>query len=44
MEKLSDMLEQGLETYACSEKYKELLHTMSKFHAYSAQNCLLIAT
>ncbi len=44
MQKLSDMLEQGLETYATSDKYKDLLKTMSKFHAYSAQNCLLIAT
>lgn len=42
MQKLSDMLEQGLETYATSEKYTELLRTMSKFHSYSAQNCLLI--
>lgn len=44
MQKLSDTLEQGLETYATSDKYKDLLKTMSKFHAYSAQNCLLIAT
>lgn len=42
MQKLSDMLEQGLEVYACSEKYRDLLKTMSKFHNYSAQNCLLI--
>lgn len=44
MQKLSDTLEQGLETYATSDKYRDLLKTMSKFHAYSAQNCLLIAT
>lgn len=44
MQKLSDMLEQGLEVYACSDKYRDLLKTMSKFHSYSAQNCLLIAT
>ena len=44
MQKLSETLEQGLETYATSDKYKDLLKTMSKFHAYSAQNCLLIAT
>lgn len=44
MERLSDMLEQGLETYATSDKYRDLLKTMSKFHSYSAQNCLLIAT
>lgn len=42
MKKLSDTLEQGLEVYACSEKYRDLLKTMSKFHNYSAQNCLLI--
>lgn len=44
MQKLSDTLEQGLEVYACSDKYRDLLKTMSKFHSYSAQNCLLIAT
>lgn len=44
MQKLSDTLEQGLEVYATSDKYKDLLKTMSKFHSYSAQNCLLIAT
>lgn len=44
MQKLSDMLEQGLEVYACSEKYRDLLKTMSKFHNYSAQNCVLIAS
>lgn len=44
MQKLSDMLEQGLEVYACSEKYRDLLKTMSKFHSYSAQNCVLIAS
>ena len=42
MQKLSDTLEQGLEVYACSDKYRDLLKTMSKFHNYSAQNCLLI--
>lgn len=44
MTKLADTLEQGLEVYATSDKYRDLLKTMSKFHAYSAQNCLLIAT
>lgn len=44
MERLSDMLEQGLETYATSDKYRDLLKTMSKFHNYSAQNCVLIAS
>lgn len=42
MEKLSDMLEKGLETYATSDKYRDFLKAMSKFHSYSAQNCLLI--
>ncbi len=42
MEKLADMLEQGLEVYATSEKYQDFLRTMSKFHSYSAQNCMLI--
>lgn len=42
MEKLATMLEQGLETYATSDKYRDFLRTMSKFHNYSAQNCLLI--
>lgn len=44
MQRLSATLEQGLEVYACSDKYRDLLKTMSKFHNYSAQNCLLIAT
>ena len=42
MEKLSDMLAQGLEIYATSDKYRDFLKAMSKFHSYSAQNCLLI--
>lgn len=44
MQKLATMLESGLETYATSDKYKDLLKTMSKFYSYSAQNCLLILT
>lgn len=43
MEELTQMLENGLEEYATSEKYRELLHVMSLFHNYSANNCLLIA-
>lgn len=42
MERLADMLEQGLELYATSDKYRDFLKTMSKFHSYSAQNCMLI--
>ena len=44
MEALSEKLEQGLETYANSDAYKQLLSVMSKFHSYSANNCLLIAS
>ena len=43
MEELTQMLENGLEEYATSEKYRELLRVMSLFHNYSANNCLLIA-
>lgn len=44
MEALSEKLEQGLETYANSDAYKQLLSVMSKFHSYSANNCILIAS
>lgn len=44
MEHLSELLSQGLEKYSNSERYKQLLSVMSKFHSYSANNCLLIAT
>lgn len=43
MEHLSELLSEGLEKYSCSEQYKNLLSVMSKFHSYSANNCLLIA-
>lgn len=43
MEELTQMLQTGLEKYATSEKYRELLRVMSMFHNYSANNCLLIA-
>lgn len=43
MEELTQMLQTGLEKYATSEKYRDLLHVMSLFHNYSANNCLLIA-
>lgn len=36
-------LEEGLKTMMDSEKYKEFLGTMSKFHNYSLNNTLLIA-
>ncbi|MDD6727585.1 MAG: ArdC family protein [Lactimicrobium massiliense] len=43
IEKLSQQAEKGAEEYLSSDKYKDLLDTMSKFHNYSANNCLLIA-
>lgn len=43
MEELTQMLQTGLEEYATSEKYRDLLRVMSLFHNYSANNCLLIA-
>lgn len=46
MSKTKDLIEKlqtGLQEYMHSEKYKELLHVMSKFHNYSFNNCLLIA-
>ena len=43
MEELTELLQTGLEEYATSEKYRDLLRVMSLFHNYSANNCLLIA-
>ena len=43
MEESTQMLQTGLEEYATSEKYRDLLRVMSLFHNYSANNCLLIA-
>lgn len=43
MEELTQLLQTGLEEYATSEKYRDLLRVMSLFHNYSANNCLLIA-
>lgn len=43
MEELTQMLQTGLEEYATSEKYRDLLRVMSLFHNYSVNNCLLIA-
>lgn len=43
MKELTQMLQTGLEEYATSEKYRDLLRVMSLFHNYSANNCLLIA-
>lgn len=44
MQKLSDLLTEGLEKYANSDEYKNLLSVMGKFYSYSANNCTLIAT
>lgn len=44
MQKLSDLLTEGLEKYANSDEYKNLLSVMGKFYSYSANNCILIAT
>ena len=43
MEELTELLQTGLEEYATSEKYRDLLRVMSLFHNYSVNNCLLIA-
>lgn len=44
MQNLSDLLTEGLEKYANSDEYKNLLSVMGKFYSYSANNCILIAT
>lgn len=36
-------LQDGIETLFHSDKYKQYLDTMSKFHSYSINNCLLIS-
>lgn len=43
--KTADLLsqaEEGIKTFLSSDKYKEFLRTMSKFHTYSLNNTLLI--
>lgn len=42
--KLLENLQAGLHEYIESGKYEELLRIMSRFHDYSFNNCLLIAT
>ena len=42
MEELTELLQTGLEEYATSEKYRDLLRVMSLFHNYSANNLSLI--
>jgi len=43
VKEITDKLEQGIQELFESEKYKEYLTTMSKFHNYSFNNTLLIA-
>lgn len=38
-----EQLEKGINELFESNKYKQYLNTMSKFHSYSVNNCLLIA-
>lgn len=42
VKKITAKLEQGVQDIFTSGKYEEYLKTMSKFHNYSANNCLLI--
>jgi len=43
VQEITDKLEQGLKELFDSEKYKNYLSTMSKFHHYSFNNTMLIA-
>lgn len=43
IKEISEKLEQGVKELFESERYKEFLHTMSKFHNYSLNNTMLIA-
>ena len=40
---ITDRLEEGVKEVFESDKYREMLRCMSKFHHYSLNNCLLIA-
>ena len=40
---ITDSIEQGIKDLFESEKYKQYLRTMSRFHRYSVNNTLLIA-
>lgn len=42
IKEITDKLEQGIKELFESEKYKEFLQTMSKFHNYSLNNTMLI--
>ncbi|MBQ3514713.1 MAG: hypothetical protein IJA32_13125, partial [Lachnospiraceae bacterium] len=43
VQEITEKLEQGIKELFESEKYKNYLNTMSKFHNYSFNNTLLIA-
>lgn len=43
MKEITDRLEQGITELFDSERYREYLRVMSKFHNYSFNNTLLIA-
>lgn len=43
IEEITYKLEQGLSDFMNSERFKEYLNTMSKFHYYSVNNTILIA-
>ena len=43
VKEITDRLEEGLQELFESEKYKNYLNTMSKFHNYSVNNSMLIA-
>lgn len=44
MQELTDMLEAGIRDVFASDRYKEMLAVMSKFHNYSVNNTILIAS
>ena len=43
VQEITEKLEQGIKELFESEKYKNYLNTMSKFHNYSFNNTMLIA-
>ena len=43
LKEITDRLEQGISEIFASDRYKEYLDTMSKFHNYSVNNTILIA-
>ena len=44
MDDIMKQLEEGVETFFTSEKYTEYLKVLSRFHTYSVNNSLLIAS